>query len=209
MPAQNIHVVQEPGSLEEAFEQLAKLQKTLRYLLNGNLDFENVRVKGLTAETIDVEVLSAITANLGHIIAGILEAVEIFGSYISTNRYGYPKAEMSNTQNLFKASSAPGVEVGVEASALSTSSPAVTFSNLTSNAMISMNQTFGFIILSNRDVEVSSNQTLKLNGGQVRFQGGTAIDTIFQPNSAAATLPALVADFNTLLTNLRSMNILA
>lgn len=101
MPQQNIHVVSEVGTLEEAFDALAKLQKTLRYLLNGNLDFENVRVKGLTAETIDVNELSAITANLGTIIAGIINGVEIYGSYISTGRGTYPRAEMSSTGKSF------------------------------------------------------------------------------------------------------------
>lgn len=123
MPTQNIHVVTEPGTLEEAFEQLAKLQKTLRYLLNGNLDFENLRARSIKAENIEVGTLtaqeiaantitadkmnvnelSAITANLGHILAGLIESVEIYGSLISTNQFGYPRAVMSNTENLFGA----------------------------------------------------------------------------------------------------------
>lgn len=102
MPTQNIHVVSEVGTLEEAFEQLAKLQKTLRYLLNGNLDFENIRAKGIIAETIDVNELSAISANLGHIIAGLIESVEIYGSFIATSKDSFPRAEMSSTNKMFK-----------------------------------------------------------------------------------------------------------
>lgn len=103
MPTQNIHVVSEVGTLEEVYESLAKLQKTMKYLINGNLDFENIRAKSITADRMDVNELSAITANLGHIIAGLIESVEIYGSYIATARGTYPRAEMSNTEDLFGA----------------------------------------------------------------------------------------------------------
>jgi hypothetical protein len=112
MPTQNIHVVTEVGTLADAYEALAKLQKTLNYLINGNLDFENIRARSIktenieagaiTANEITVDELSAITANLGHITAGLMEAVQIFGSYIATST-GYPRCEMSDTTNLFGA----------------------------------------------------------------------------------------------------------
>src|SRR5690606_40329571 len=106
MPEINVHVVSEVGTIEEAFDTLAKLQKQLRYLLNGNLDFENLRARSIKAENIevgtltaeeikansisadrmDVDKLSAITADLGHITAGLIEAIDIFGSYIATSR---------------------------------------------------------------------------------------------------------------------------
>lgn len=123
MPAQNIHVVQEVGTLAEAYEQLAKLQKTLRYLLNGQIDFENIRARSIkadnievgtltaeeiaantiTADKMDVDELSAITANLGTILAGLIIGIQIYGSYIATAQETYPRSEMSSTGNLFGA----------------------------------------------------------------------------------------------------------
>lgn len=68
----------------------AILTEELTYLLN-NLDTRNVNeidgdvlVTGtVTANKMNVNELSAITANLGHITAGLIEAVEIYGSLIS------------------------------------------------------------------------------------------------------------------------------
>lgn len=47
--------------------------------------------------------LSAITANLGHILAGLIESVQIFGSYIATSYGSYPLVEISNTNNMMGA----------------------------------------------------------------------------------------------------------
>lgn len=66
---------------------------------------DKIQANTITAGKMDVNELSAISANLGHITAGLIEAVDIFGSYIATSR-SYPRAEMSNTNNMFKASSA-------------------------------------------------------------------------------------------------------
>ncbi|WP_110933253.1 hypothetical protein [Paenibacillus bouchesdurhonensis] len=121
----------------------AKMAKDLEFILNGNVAFDNIRAEGIeaknikaeaittdklqansvstsklqagavTAEKITVNELSAISANLGHIIAGLIEAVDIFGSYIATSRY-YPRAEMSNTSNMFKASSSANKYAAVD-----------------------------------------------------------------------------------------------
>ncbi|KGE20061.1 hypothetical protein [Paenibacillus wynnii] len=95
----------------------AKLTKELTWLLN-NLDTRNVNelnaekiVAGsimtdklaagaVTADKISVNELSAITADLGHITAGLIESIEIFGSYIATRRNDFPRAEMNNSGDL-------------------------------------------------------------------------------------------------------------
>lgn len=95
----------------------AKLTKELTWLLN-NLDTRNVNelnaekiVAGsiiteklaagaVTADKISVNELSAITADLGHITAGLIESIEIYGSYISTRKNGYPKAELNDNGDL-------------------------------------------------------------------------------------------------------------
>lgn len=114
MPSQNIHVVQEIGTLEDLYEEVAKLQKTLKYLINGNLDFENLRARSIkadnieagtltaeeiaantiTAEKMDVTELSAITANMGKITSG-----EMYSAYISTSESGYPRVTIDPTGN--------------------------------------------------------------------------------------------------------------
>lgn len=81
--------------------------------MNGNLDANNIRANSIEtknlkagsviAEKIDVDQLSAITADMGHITAGLIEAVEIFGSFIATAQGSYPRCEMSSTGNLFGA----------------------------------------------------------------------------------------------------------
>ncbi|MBY0020723.1 hypothetical protein H7K28_06715 [Paenibacillus polymyxa] len=74
----------------------------LLYILN-NLDTRNVNeidgdilVTGtITAAKMNVQKLSAIAADLGAITAGVIDSVEIYGSYIATSRDEFPKVEMS------------------------------------------------------------------------------------------------------------------
>ncbi|WP_342440022.1 hypothetical protein NSS79_15450 [Paenibacillus sp. FSL L8-0436] len=85
----------------------AKMTKELTFLLN-NLDTRNLNyvdgdllVEGtVTAAKLIVDELSAISANLGYITAGIIESIEIYGSYMSTRRNGYPKAEFNDSGDL-------------------------------------------------------------------------------------------------------------
>jgi hypothetical protein len=82
----------------------AAVQQTeeLLYLLN-NLDTKNINeidgdilVTGtITAAKMNVQKLSAIAADLGTITAGVIDSVEIYGSYIATSRDEFPKVEMS------------------------------------------------------------------------------------------------------------------
>ncbi|WP_339182906.1 hypothetical protein [Paenibacillus sp. FSL R5-0701] len=119
--------------LKDNINKIARSLQDIDFMINGTLDVNNIRAEGIearsikaeaitteklqagsittekiqagavVADKIDVGELSAISANLGHIVAGLIESVEIYGSYISTNKTGYPKAEMSNTNNLFGA----------------------------------------------------------------------------------------------------------
>ena len=95
---------------QDVVNKINKLVNELRNLML-NLDTLNVvslnakviEAGTITADKMNVTELSAISANLGHITAGLIEAVQIFGSYIATSQ-SYPKVEISNTENLFKAS---------------------------------------------------------------------------------------------------------
>lgn len=52
-------------------------------LVNGTVIADKIAAGAVTAEKINVNELSAISANLGHITAGLIEAVEIYGSVIT------------------------------------------------------------------------------------------------------------------------------
>jgi len=80
--------------------QLASMLKDLDFTLNGDVDFRNVRAKSIKADRMDVDELSAISANLGHIVAGLIESVQIFGSYVATRNGAFPRAELNNTGDL-------------------------------------------------------------------------------------------------------------
>lgn len=106
---------------------------TAKNIRANSIETRNLKAGAVTADKIDVNELSAISANLGHIIAGLIETVtmigsEIYGSYIATSQAGYPRAEMSNTSNLFKASANPTQSVGVEAFT-STGAPGISWTD--------------------------------------------------------------------------------
>lgn len=111
---------------DPSFTDLAiKLNTVVKELTNLmlNLDKNNiVEVDGdvlisgtVTAGKIQVNELSAISANLGHIIAGLIESVEIYGSYIATRRDAFPRAEMSSDNNLFGAYKDQNNSITIEA----------------------------------------------------------------------------------------------
>lgn len=66
------------------------------------LDAEVILANTITAEKISVSELSAISANLGHIMAGLIESIQIFGSYIATRKDAYPRAEMNSEGDLLR-----------------------------------------------------------------------------------------------------------
>ncbi|MEK8128351.1 hypothetical protein WMW72_10595 [Paenibacillus filicis] len=95
-------------------DMLAITIKELNYIINGNLDVKNIRAKSITADRMDVQELSAITANLGHIIAGLIESVTIIGSEIMTRQQGqYPRTELSTTRNLLSAEQSAGYAINI------------------------------------------------------------------------------------------------
>ncbi|WP_027085397.1 hypothetical protein [Cohnella panacarvi] len=82
MPLQPIKVLTEAAkSLEELTNELAKMQKILNYLLEGNLDFDNIRARGIKAENIEA---NSITAN--EIAANTITADEIAANTITADK---------------------------------------------------------------------------------------------------------------------------
>ncbi|WP_419890734.1 hypothetical protein [Paenibacillus xylanexedens] len=99
--------------LKDNINKIARSLQDIDFMINGTLDVKNIRAEGIEtqnlkagsviAEKIDVGQLSAISADLGHIVAGLIESIEIYGSYIATRRNAYPRCEMSATGNVFGA----------------------------------------------------------------------------------------------------------
>jgi hypothetical protein len=89
-------------------------------LVTGTITGDKIMANTITAIKMDVEQLSAIAADLGKITAG-----EIYGNYISTKETGYPKAEMSNTDNMFNVWASEGK--GIQMKAFKSGSPFLDF----------------------------------------------------------------------------------
>ena len=117
------NIPEENISLKDLANSVAIIMKELQWAINGNLDVKNIRANSvnadrliantitalqimansITADKMDVTELSAISANLGHIIAGLIESIEIYGSYIATANGTYPRIELSSIGNLLGA----------------------------------------------------------------------------------------------------------
>lgn len=115
LPSVNLEEQDTGKLLKQLINAYIMLTEELTFLLN-NLDTRNINelnaeviiAKTITADKMLINELSAITANLGHIISGLIESVEIYGSYIATSRDSYPFVELSNTANMMAANKEPG-----------------------------------------------------------------------------------------------------
>ncbi|GAA0382700.1 hypothetical protein [Paenibacillus motobuensis] len=160
----------------------AKMAKDLEFILNGNVAFDNIRTNGIeaknikagsitteklqagsvTADKIMVNELSAISANLGHIIAGLIESVEIYGSYIATRRGGYPRAEMSQTEDMFSTYASPSSYVKMAAVGTANGSPQLTLSG-GGDSVILYQQSQRSLLHSTKNLMVSSSYDIELS----------------------------------------------
>ena len=114
------------GYIKQLANQTALLAKSLDFVVNdANIEADNIKAKTITAGLINVDELSAISANIGEVTAGIIRGISIYGSLISTNETGYPKAYISNTENLLGVATSSGNSVTMEEGI--TGSPAVVY----------------------------------------------------------------------------------
>lgn len=112
MGTPNLPKVNGAMSVEDLANLVAILIKELSWLLTGNLDVKNIRAKSITADRMNVNELSAISADLGHITAGLIEAITIVGSLIKTADAGQ-RIELSSAENLLKAIHANGGQLNI------------------------------------------------------------------------------------------------
>lgn len=201
MPEQNIHVLQEVGTLEELYDQVAKLQKTLRYLLSGHLDFENISAKGIRAQNIDVDQLSAISADMGKLTSG-----EIYGAYIATSETSYPKAEMSNTNNLFGAYGTPTRYTKIEANPNTLGAPGMRFGFDGLETLLSQIPGGAFTIYSPSGNVIVTASRVRL-GSAINLNGNSDLKTHTVPG--AYDLDSCIAALNQMTAVLKDMGILS
>lgn len=101
----------------------------------GEITTDKLDAGAVTADKINVTELSAITADLGHITAGLIEAVEIYGSYIATAQAGvYPRIEFSSDSNVLVAEADADNKITVNAHFID--SPALEFDSPTAAGTI-------------------------------------------------------------------------
>lgn len=130
MPTPQFPSVSDNASLDELRDAYISISRYLTYLLTAldtlnisrldakviiaesitagklaadSVETDNLQAGAVTADKITVNELSAISADLGHITAGLIESIQIYGSYIATRMAAFPRAEMSNTGDLFAA----------------------------------------------------------------------------------------------------------
>ncbi|WP_340397807.1 hypothetical protein NST50_05345 [Paenibacillus sp. FSL E2-0202] len=153
-----------PAYVKDLANTTAKMAKDLEFILNGNIAFDNIRAESIetqnlkagavTAVKMTVEELSSITANLGHIISGLIESIEMYGSYIATRRNAFPRAELNNVGDLLAvytdALNSLTIEPGI------TNEPTITFRNGGALSLI-LGPAFGFTaLLATLDLLVGS-----------------------------------------------------
>lgn len=161
MPTPQIPKVSSDATLDELRDGMIGTQRYLTYLLStldtlninrldakviiaesitagklaaNSVQTDNLQAGAVTADKITVGQLSAITADLGHITAGLIESIQIFGSYIATRNGAFPRAEINNTGDLLAvytdSSNYLTIEPGI------TNEPTITFRSGGGVAMI-------------------------------------------------------------------------
>lgn len=194
---------------------VARMAKSLEFVINGNIGDVNIKANSITALKMDVDELSAITANLGKITAG-----EIYGTHIATSETGYPRAEMSNTGKYFRAASNNMREIQVAPVSSVASTPLIIhidgISMATEGLTNGYYQTFVYSTAGARySVNAPDIELIARSGGRINLEGNVHMKGAFyhvgqltMPLSTATTVEGLKSDFNVLLAVLMSMKLI-
>ncbi|WP_010276402.1 hypothetical protein [Paenibacillus senegalensis] len=163
MSTPNLPKVNGAMETKDLVNLVAILIKELSWLLTGNLDVKNIRAKSITADRLTVDELSAISANLGHITAGLVEAVTIIGSLIKTADFGQ-RVELSSSENLLKAVNFSGSQLRIVPDVAGT--PALEFNNGSGSIGVIFLDTWGLNLVSSLSIAISSTMgNLDLSAG--------------------------------------------
>ncbi|MNW38070.1 hypothetical protein D3C74_151290 [compost metagenome] len=209
-PTNDVAVLQQ--YVKKLADVTARMAKDLEFILNGNVAFDNIKTNGIeaknikaeaitaekiqagavVAEKIDVNELSAISANLGHIMAGLIEAVQIFGSYIATRNGTFPRCEMSSENNLFGAFSSENNSIQIMPDLFGQTT--LILNRLSRIAQIYFSSS-GLIInttVGDGDIQISAGNDLRLNAsGNVLVQGWGRVYSLEQGQSLLEALEQL------------------
>lgn len=163
----------------------------------NSITANHIQANAVTADKIDVNELSAISARLGHIISGLIESVEIYGSYIATRRGGYPKSEMSSDENMFGAFQSPSNFVKIY-TPLSELTPVIMFSALGRNSYLFHDSAANNVTLTSNDVDIniSSNYAIELFSSIVKIISWSSLVNNSTGRSLQQELSSLQSSFN-------------
>jgi hypothetical protein len=168
------------------------LMLSLDTLNINRLDAKVIIANTITAEKMNVDELSAISANLGEITAGIIRGIQIFGSYIATRDNAYPRAEMSNEGDLFGVYTSPTVYTRMSQSIMG--SPGTVYSDGTTTGIIATS-IFGNYLVINSDHNILLNAT-----GTVDLDDWTKLKN----RSSGQTLQQALDNLNSSISSLQS-----
>lgn len=166
------NVNQDETDLNKLVKQLLNayciLTEELTHILN-HLDTRNmteidgdILVTGtVTAAKIQVEKLSAISADLGKIIAG-----EVYGAYIATRENAYPRAEMSSEKNLFGAYTDGLRKILIEAINVNSGSPRLLLESQDGSLSLYQQSTGSNIFTYNSHLNLFSDKDINFYPGQ-------------------------------------------
>lgn len=182
---------------------VAILGKNLDYIINGNLDANNIRANSIetknlkagavTADKITVQQLSAIAADLGHITAGLVEAITmksstIIGSEIKTAEAPQvPRIELSSTSNILQAFASASNTISLIASYQG--NPMIEINTPVETAQIQALGTgmVGFTVVtgsgqfsSNSNVFISAGNEMRLSFNRLYVNGRQGVTGSFQ-----------------------------
>lgn len=200
MSTPNLPKVESGMSVEQLANLVAILIKELTWLLTGHLDVKNIRAEGIEtrnlkagsviAEKIDVAKLSAISADLGHITAGLIEAITIIGSLIQTAAAGQ-RIELSSVQNLLKAVNESGGELRINPNV--NGSPALVFQDIDSRTSLIYTLLDGMYIIAARDINLvpGSSNSVKFENWNKIFNNSTQRTLQQELNTLSARIAAL------------------
>ncbi|WP_213471787.1 hypothetical protein, partial [Paenibacillus dendritiformis] len=140
-----------------------------RNLKANSITTDKINAGAVIAEKIDVKELSAISANLGHIVAGLIESIQIYGSYIATRQSGYPRCEMSNTENMFAAQGDSGRSIKMVAYG-PLGVPLLSFTNNQAMTLLSHRSAGFYIEAGSSDVNINGANIFLIPAGKVVVQ---------------------------------------
>jgi len=190
-----------------------KINELADELTNLMVNLDDANFDKITANVMDVQELSAITANLGEVTAGV-----ITGLLIRTAVDGiYPRIQFSSTTRVLEAAANVLSSISLLASSSETGTTAFSYKHGSSATVQYQNEIDGHNLLTSRKINIQGGNGVNIYTGSsatvnisnLQVNGGTQFDTLPAPFSSATTVSQLVTDFNNLVSMLRSLNILA